>query len=172
MATPSANHEWIPQGFEDLSRRASTEVGAGAMSSVDKATLKAVKQRKKEQRHYLAEKRRAARAARGHDYTVGEEIANAITHGIGAGLAIAAIPIAVVTALNHGGGVSLLCALVYTIGMLCEYLISTLYHAIQPLGAKRGRVTQNASNIIPIRETAQTKRHSHKPPTSASVMRQ
>lgn len=41
------------------------------------------------------------------------------------------------TALNHGGGVSLLCALVYTIGMLCEYLISTLYHAIQPLGAKR-----------------------------------
>lgn len=137
MATPSANHEWIPQGLEDLSRRASTEVGAGAMSPVDKVTLKAVKQRKKEQRHYLAEKRRAARAARGHDYTVGEEIANAITHGIGAGLAIAAIPIAVVTALNHGGGVSLLCALVYTIGMLCEYLISTLYHAIQPLGAKR-----------------------------------
>ena len=137
MATPSANHEWIPQGFEDLSRRVSTEVGVGALSPVDKAALKAAKQRKKEQRHYLAEKRRAARAARGHDYTVGEEIANAITHGIGAGLAIAAIPIAVVTALNHGGGVSLLCALVYTIGMLCEYLISTLYHAIQPLGAKR-----------------------------------
>ena len=76
------------------------------------------------------------------DYTIGEEVANAITHGIGVGLAIAAIPIAIVAALDQTGGsqdtgLSLLCALVYTIVMMCEYLVSTLYHALQPQGAKR-----------------------------------
>ena len=81
--------------------------------------------------------KRRIRLARGYDYTVGEEIANAITHGIGTGLAIAAIPVSTVTAVSHGSGLALLCALMYSIFMFCEYIVSTLYHAIQPLGAKR-----------------------------------
>ena len=81
--------------------------------------------------------KRQARLVRGYDYTVGEEIANAITHGIGSGLAIAAIPVSTVVAVSHGGGLSLLCALMYSIFMFCEYMMSTLYHAIQPLAAKR-----------------------------------
>lgn len=71
------------------------------------------------------------------EYTLGEEIANAITHGIGALLAIAAIPILVVHAVRDGGGVYLLAALVYAITMLVEYLMSTLYHAIAHDKAKR-----------------------------------
>lgn len=71
------------------------------------------------------------------EYTLGEEIANAITHGIGALLAIAAIPILVVHAVRDGNGVFLLAALVYTITMLVEYLMSTLYHAIAHDKAKR-----------------------------------
>ncbi len=71
------------------------------------------------------------------EYTLGEEIANSITHGIGALLAIAAIPILVVHAVGHGAGVYLFAALVYTLTMLLEYLMSTLYHALAHDRAKR-----------------------------------
>lgn len=71
------------------------------------------------------------------EYTLGEEIANSISHGIGALLAIAAIPILIVLSVQHGGGVRLLAALVYGITMLLEYTMSTLYHAIAADKAKR-----------------------------------
>lgn len=71
------------------------------------------------------------------EYSLGEEVANSITHGLGALLAIAAIPILVVIAVNRGGGVALFAALVYTITMLLEYTMSTLYHAIAVEKAKR-----------------------------------
>ncbi len=71
------------------------------------------------------------------EYTVGEEIANSISHGIGAALAVAAIPISIVVAVSHGGGVALAAALIYTISMLLEYTASTLYHALVPAPAKR-----------------------------------
>lgn len=71
------------------------------------------------------------------DYSLGEEIANSITHGIGAALAIAAIVLCVVVSVRDGGGLLLLSALVYSISMLLEYLMSTLYHAISADGAKR-----------------------------------
>ena len=50
---------------------------------------------------------------------------------------MAAIPICVVIAVSHGGGVALAAALIYTISMLLEYLASTLYHALVPLPAKK-----------------------------------
>lgn len=71
------------------------------------------------------------------EYTLGEEIANSVTHGLGALLAIAAIPILVVRALDDGGGIYLFAALVYTLTMLLEYTMSTLYHAIAVDRAKR-----------------------------------
>lgn len=71
------------------------------------------------------------------EYTLGEEIANSVTHGIGALLAIAAIPIAIVKAVGDGGGILLFSALMYTIFMLLEYVASTLYHALTPEKAKR-----------------------------------
>ena len=71
------------------------------------------------------------------EYTLGEEIANSISHGVGALLAIAAIPILVVKAVGHGGGILLFAALVYTLTMLLEYTMSTLYHALAVDKAKR-----------------------------------
>lgn len=71
------------------------------------------------------------------EYTLGEEVANSVSHGVGALLAIAAIPILVVTSVGRGGGVSLLAALVYTLTMFLEYTMSTLYHAIAVDRAKR-----------------------------------
>lgn len=71
------------------------------------------------------------------DYTLGEEIFNAVTHGVGALLAIAAIPLCVVQAVTHGADLLLAAALIYSITMVVEYLMSTLYHAIAVPAAKR-----------------------------------
>lgn len=60
-------------------------------------------------------------------YTVGEEIANAITHGIGAGLAIAGL---VLLMVKGGSTVAILSYLVFTISALILYLSSTLYHSL------------------------------------------
>ena len=71
------------------------------------------------------------------EYSVGEEVANAITHGIGAAFAVAAIPITVVLAVKHGGGILIAAALIYSISMLLEYTASTLYHALTARSAKK-----------------------------------
>lgn len=71
------------------------------------------------------------------EYTLGEEIANSITHGLGILLAIASIPILIVIALGSGPGIYLFAALVYGITMLLEYTMSTLYHAIAVEKAKK-----------------------------------
>ncbi len=71
-------------------------------------------------------------------YTVGEEIANSVTHGIGVALSIAALVIMIVKAAVGGAHpASLASALVFGISLILEYLASTLYHAIAPQGAKR-----------------------------------
>lgn len=78
--------------------------------------------------------------ASGHEireYTVGEEIGNSVTHGVGALLAIAAIVLCCVKAAGDGGGILTLSALAYSIPLLLEYLMSTLYHALAVPGAKR-----------------------------------
>lgn len=71
------------------------------------------------------------------EYTLGEEIANSISHGLGVLLAVAAIPLLVMRALDDGGGIFLFAALVYGCTMLLEYTMSTLYHAIAIDRAKR-----------------------------------
>ena len=98
-------------------------------------TLSEAREHRNEPANTSANADRARRNVR--EYTLGEEIANSVTHGIGALLAIAAIPILVVIAVRAGGGVKLAAALVYTITMLVEYLMSTLYHAIAVDRAKR-----------------------------------
>ena len=72
------------------------------------------------------------------NYTVGEEIMNSVTHGIGCLLGIAALVLLIVFAAVRGGGaVHVLAAIVYGVTLVLEYLASTLYHAIQPKRAKR-----------------------------------
>ena len=84
------------------------------------------------------------------DYTLGEEIFNAVTHGVGVLLAIAAIPLCVVQAVTHGGGLLLAAALIYSITMVVEYLMSTLYHAIAVPAAKRVFKVLDHSGIYPL----------------------
>ena len=70
------------------------------------------------------------------DYSLGEAIANAVSNGIGAALAIAGLVILVVMAVLHGGGVRLLVALAFGVPMLLAFLMSTLYHALPQEVAK------------------------------------
>ncbi|MBM6775105.1 PAQR family membrane homeostasis protein TrhA [Olsenella profusa] len=69
-------------------------------------------------------------------YSLGEEIANSVSHGVGVLLAIAALVLLIVTAVSHGGGVRLAAALIMGISLIIEYLFSTLYHALAPEKAK------------------------------------
>ena len=115
-ATPASSHAWTPSQFKPRDLR-----------------------KTRAHRHEPAETsaNEANRKRNVREYTLGEEIANSISHGVGALLAIAAIPILVVKAVSHGGGILLFAALVYTLTMLLEYTMSTLYHALAVDKAKR-----------------------------------
>ena len=77
------------------------------------------------------------RARNVREYTLGEEIANSVTHGIGAALSVVALVLLIVSSSASGDPLHLAAALVYGITMLVEYLMSTLYHAIAVERAKR-----------------------------------
>ena len=62
--------------------------------------------------------------------TLGEEIANAISHGLGFLLAIASLPILVVDADRHGTPTHVVAVSVFAATMILLYLVSTLYHAL------------------------------------------
>jgi hemolysin III len=61
--------------------------------------------------------------------TFGEEIANSITHGIGAGLSIAALVILVVLASRRGDAWRIVSFSIYGATLILLYLSSTLYHS-------------------------------------------
>lgn len=65
-----------------------------------------------------------------------EEILNALLHGIGLGLAIAALVVLVVMASLYGTGWHKGAFLVYGITLIILYLSSTLYHSFPPGTAK------------------------------------
>ena len=64
-------------------------------------------------------------------YTVGEEIANSITHGIGAVLSIAGLTLLVVLASLYGDIWRIVSVSIYGSCLVILYLCSTLYHSIQ-----------------------------------------
>ncbi|HEV8689091.1 MAG TPA: hemolysin III family protein [Ideonella sp.] len=70
------------------------------------------------------------------DQTLGEEIANAISHGLGFLLAVASLPILVWQAARHGTAVNVAAASVFAGTMILLYLVSALYHALPPGRAK------------------------------------
>jgi hemolysin III len=69
-------------------------------------------------------------------YTLGEEIANSLTHGLGIGLAVAALVLLVAFAVLEGDGYKLASAIVYGTALILQYAASTLYHAISHPRAK------------------------------------
>ncbi|MDA3936789.1 MAG: hemolysin III family protein [Actinomycetota bacterium] len=63
-------------------------------------------------------------------YSVGEEIANSVTHGVGVALSIAALTALVMFAATYGNGWHLASAIVYGVSLVLEYTASTLYHSL------------------------------------------
>ncbi len=70
-------------------------------------------------------------------YTLGEELMNSITHGVGAGLGIAALVLCIVKSCNPLDGYKLASSIVFGITVTLLYLMSCLYHALKVNRAKR-----------------------------------
>ena len=77
-----------------------------------------------------------APAVRHRAQSLGEEIANSISHGTGFLAALIALPVLVIDAARHGAA-AIVGAGVFTATMALLYLTSTLYHALAPNRAKR-----------------------------------
>jgi hemolysin III len=76
-------------------------------------------------------------ATRRREPSVGEEIANSVSHGIGFVAALVATPFLVLAAARRGGSVAMVGAGVFAGTVLVLYLASTLYHALPRNNAKR-----------------------------------
>jgi hemolysin III len=75
-------------------------------------------------------------------YTIGEEIANSILHGIGtlgaiAGLVLLILKTTGILGGQRSGNIDIIAVTLFGATMIGMFLVSTLYHAIQHQGAKR-----------------------------------
>jgi hemolysin III len=69
--------------------------------------------------------------------SLGEEIANAISHGMGFLLAVASLPILLALQVRHGSDIEVAAACVFSATMMALYLVSAVYHALPQGGVKR-----------------------------------
>lgn len=67
-----------------------------------------------------------------HRFTLREEISHAISHGIGAILSLAGLPILIVMAVMHGTAWHVVSFTIYGVSMLVLYMSSTLVHSFPP----------------------------------------
>ena len=70
-----------------------------------------------------------ALASRERTQSLGEEIANSVSHGVGLLAAVAAAPVLVLSAVQQDGTARIAGASVFAATMVLLYLTSTLYHA-------------------------------------------
>lgn len=71
------------------------------------------------------------------EQTLGEEIANSISHGAGAVLAMAGTAVIIVKAALSSVALSVTSVALYGVSLIILYLFSTLYHSITNITAKR-----------------------------------
>lgn len=69
--------------------------------------------------------------------SLGEEIANSVSHAVGLLAAVVAIPVLVLSAVRRGDAAGIVGASVFAATMVLLYLTSTLYHALPRNRAKR-----------------------------------
>ncbi|MFI8719194.1 hemolysin III family protein [Stenotrophomonas sp. NPDC077464] len=86
--------------------------------------------------------------------SVREEIASALTHGLGAVAALAASAVLITLAAIYGDGWQLASAIVFGVALLLLYTASTLYHAIQhPIAKGRLKVFDHCAIYLLIAGT-------------------
>ena len=69
--------------------------------------------------------------------SLGEEIANAVSHGVGALLAIAGAVVAIIMAAIHSTAIGVVSAALYGSSLILLYSFSTLYHSLTNKSAKK-----------------------------------
>ncbi len=70
-------------------------------------------------------------------YTLGEEITNSITHGIGSLLSIAALVLMIIKTAKTGTAIDVVSVTIFGVSLIILYTMSTLYHAISNNSAKK-----------------------------------
>lgn len=87
-------------------------------------------------------------------YTVGEEIFNSVSHGVGVLLSVAALVLLIIFAAVYSDGYGLASALVYGISLILLYTMSMVYHIVQnEKGKKVLRIFDHCSIFILIAGT-------------------
>jgi hemolysin III len=81
------------------------------------------------------------------DQTIGEEIANSISHGMGAALSIAGLVLLVVRAYGMGSIRAVVCAAIFGVSAILLYTVSTLYHALSRTRAYRYMLSMDHGSI-------------------------
>lgn len=71
-----------------------------------------------------------------HKYTLGEELISAISHGVGALLAITALILCIVRGAHHSA-INVVSGVIYGVSLIILYTMSTLYHSFKPNRAKK-----------------------------------
>ena len=62
--------------------------------------------------------------------TLGEEIANSVSHGFGLLAAVIGVPILLVVTTHQGAAINIVGATIFAVSMLLLYAVSTIYHAL------------------------------------------
>lgn len=83
-------------------------------------------------------------------YTLGEEITNAVTHGVGALFGIVALVLTIIFAAKNGNGVGVISSVIYGISMIAMFTISCVYHALSPriVGKKVMRILDHCDIYV------------------------
>ncbi|WP_223670739.1 PAQR family membrane homeostasis protein TrhA [Kangiella shandongensis] len=72
-----------------------------------------------------------------HTYSINEEIANALSHAIGALLSVSAMTLMIMDSLEPFNGWKLGSSIVYGLSLVMLFTTSTLYHSFQPEPVKK-----------------------------------
>jgi len=83
----------------------------------------------------------------GPDQSIGEEIANSVSHGMGAALSIAGLVLLTIRAASVGGARYIVCAAVFGASAILLYLSSTLYHSLSRTRAYRVMLSLDHGSI-------------------------
>lgn len=79
-------------------------------------------------------------------YSVGEEIANAATHGVGSLLSIAALVVCVIIASAHDNLYGIVSSAIYGSSLIALYTVSSVYHGMLPgMGKKVMQVVDHCT---------------------------
>ena len=79
-------------------------------------------------------------------YTLGEEIVNAITHGIGALFGIVALVLTIIFSVKNNNTIGLISSIIYGASMIFMFTTSCIYHALSP--KIKGKKISNSTCIF------------------------